>query len=82
MCPLLRPPTRSTLAWRMKMSPWNVTIRVHQYRTMLLVADPRGDVLKAQMPTQPEHPRALVTLLEGLGRSRTQPRWPTPMASG
>lgn len=48
------------------MNPWNVTIRVHQDRTMLLVADPLGDVLKAQLPTRPEHPRALVTLLEGL----------------
>lgn len=32
----------------------------------MLVADPIGDVLKAQLPTRPEHPRALVTLLEGL----------------
>lgn len=48
------------------MNPWNVTIRIQQDRTMLLVTDWTGDVLKARLTTCPAHPRALLTLLEGL----------------
>ncbi|MCA9690375.1 MAG: hypothetical protein KC636_12255 [Myxococcales bacterium] len=35
-------------------------------RVQLLVKDPTDDVLKAQLPPWTEHPRALLTILEGL----------------
>lgn len=48
------------------MESWNVTIRIERDRTMVLVTEPCGDVLRARLPTRSEHPRALLTLLEGL----------------
>lgn len=49
------------------MDPWTVTIRVERDVTKLLVTDPMRDVLKARLPMRADHPRALLTLLEGLG---------------
>jgi hypothetical protein len=39
----------------------------------LLVTDPRHDLLKARMDPRPAHPRALLTLLEGLSLWSGQP---------
>jgi hypothetical protein len=39
---------------------------VTQRQTTLLLSGPDGDLLKARLDTQPCHPRALLTLLEGL----------------
>lgn len=48
------------------MNPWNVRVGIDPTRTLLLVTDPGGDLLKASLPSRTEHPRALLTLLEGL----------------
>ncbi len=45
---------------------WHCTLHVPQQRARLLVSAPDGDVLKARLDTRPSHPRALLTLLEGL----------------
>lgn len=45
---------------------WQCTLRVTQHQTRLLLTAPQGDLLKARLDTRPCHPRALLTLLEGL----------------
>ena len=45
---------------------WRSTLRVTREETRLLVTHPQGDLLKARFDTTPSHPRALLTLLEGL----------------
>lgn len=46
---------------------WTCRLRISPQSAKLLVIAPDwGDLLKAQLPTSPEHPRALLTLLEGL----------------
>jgi hypothetical protein len=52
---------------------WHCTLRVTQQRAQLLVSAPEGDVLKARLDTRPCHPRALLTLLEGLSLWYGQP---------
>ena len=46
--------------------PWHCTLRVTQHHTKLLLSAAEGDLLKARLNTTPCHPRALLTLLEGL----------------
>jgi hypothetical protein len=49
------------------MTRWRSTLRVSPREVRLLVTDAmQGDVLKARLPGRPPHPRALLTLLEGL----------------
>jgi hypothetical protein len=49
------------------MPPLNATVRVDSIGTRLLVTDWFGhDLVKARLPRHSEHPRALLTLLEGL----------------
>lgn len=49
------------------MEPWKTTLELSARRTKLLATDPdRNEVLKASLPPFPQHPRALLTLLEGL----------------
>ena len=49
------------------MHAFRCTLRVTQHDLKLLVTCPeQGDVLKAQLDCRPCHPRALLTLLEGL----------------
>ena len=49
------------------MSCWKTTIRVRCHETLLLVTDELGDeMLRARLPRRPDHPRALLTLLEGI----------------
>jgi hypothetical protein len=56
------------------MGPWSGTVRVTTREVKLLVYDPReGDLLKARLPPGAQHPRALLTLLEGLALWRGQP---------
>ena len=46
---------------------WKVTLEVKPQSIKVLVTEPDGDeVLKAVFAGQPEHPRALLTMLEGL----------------
>jgi hypothetical protein len=48
------------------MAQWPTTIRLDQ-DLRLLVTDPQGnDQIKARLPLRPKHPRALLTLLEGV----------------
>ena len=46
--------------------PWRCSLRVTQQYMKLLLSCPEGDLLKAQLDPRPCHPRALLTLLEGL----------------
>ncbi len=49
------------------MTPWKTILLVEPLSVKLLVKDAKGqDLLKAQLPLPPAHPRAVVTLLEGL----------------
>ena len=49
------------------MALWPTTLRIGDKELKLLVTSPEGDdLLKARLPIQPPHPRALLTLLEGV----------------
>lgn len=49
------------------MTPWKTIMLVEPLALKLLVKDAQGqDLLKAQLPLPSAHPRAVVTLLEGL----------------
>ena len=48
------------------MHPWNTRLLVEPTHLKILTADEEGDLLKARLPASPRHPRALLTLLEGL----------------
>ena len=45
---------------------WRCSLRVTARQATVLVTGPDGDLLKARLDTRPCHPRALLTLLEGL----------------
>lgn len=45
---------------------WRCSLRVTDRHATVLLSSPGGDLLKARLDTQPCHPRALLTLLEGL----------------
>ena len=45
---------------------WQCSLRVAPGGVNLLLTAPSGDLLKARLAPQPRHPRALLTLLEGL----------------
>lgn len=56
------------------MRRWKTTVRAHTGTWQLLVTDPDGsEALKAVLPAWPQHPRALLTLLEGLAMWVGQP---------
>ena len=49
------------------MALWPTTLRIGGQDLKLLVTSPQGDdLLKARLPVRPPHPRALLTLLEGV----------------
>jgi hypothetical protein len=48
------------------MSRWKVALQIGPTTLKLLVQDPEAVLLKARLPMDPDHPRALLTLLEGL----------------
>ena len=49
------------------MSQWPTTLRIGEEELKLLVTSPDGDdLIKARLPRLPRHPRALLTLLEGV----------------
>ena len=52
---------------------WRCTLRVTSRQVCLLVTTPHADVLKARLDTSPCHPRALLTLLEGLSLWNGEP---------
>lgn len=46
---------------------WPTTLRIGEADLKLLVTSPLGDdLIKARLPLRPPHPRALLTLLEGV----------------
>lgn len=45
---------------------WRCNLRVTERYATILLMGPEGDLLKARLDTRPCHPRALLTLLEGL----------------
>jgi hypothetical protein len=54
--------------------PWKGSVRVTTQDVKVLVQDPqKGDLLKARLPLCAQHPRALLTLLEGMALWRGQP---------
>jgi hypothetical protein len=54
--------------------PWKGSVRVMPREVKVLVIDPQeGDLLKARLPLHTQHPRALLTLLEGIALWRGQP---------
>ena len=54
--------------------PWTGAVRVTPREVRVLVVDPQqGDLLKARLPPLTQHPRALLTLLEGIALWRGQP---------
>lgn len=49
------------------MSRWKTAVEVTAMNAKLLVSDQdHNELLKAALPSRPDHPRALLTLLEGL----------------
>jgi hypothetical protein len=49
------------------MARWSTTLRIVGKEMKLRVTSPLGDdLLKARLPSRPPHPRALLTLLEGV----------------
>jgi len=48
------------------MRDWKTVLRVTRHEALLLVTSEEGDLLKARLSLSPQHPRALLTLLEGL----------------
>lgn len=48
------------------MGTYKVALRCHPQSLQLLVTDDGDDVLKARLSPSPAHPRALMTVLEGL----------------
>lgn len=49
------------------MRAWRCALRVTQHEAKLLLSSPeQGDLLKARLDPRPSHPRALLTMLEGL----------------
>jgi hypothetical protein len=49
------------------MAVWPTTVRIGARELKLLVTSPEGDdLLKARLPIRPPHPRAMLTLLEGV----------------
>jgi len=56
------------------MRPWKGSVRATEREVRVLVVDPeQGDLLKARLPLVTQHPRALLTLLEGVALWRGQP---------
>lgn len=55
------------------MRDWKTVLRVTKSGALLLMTSEAGDLLKASLPLPPRHPRALLTLLEGLALWRGEP---------
>jgi hypothetical protein len=55
------------------MRDWKPSLQVSRGEVLVLVTSETGDLLKARLPLSPRHPRALLTLLEGLSLWSGQP---------
>ena len=64
------------------MAHWPTTLRIGGKELRLLVASPDGeDLLKARLPVRTRHPRALLTLLEGVALWSGEPLYVVISAS-
>jgi hypothetical protein len=55
------------------MAIWSTTLRIDK-ELKLLVTSPEGDdLIKARLPLRPSHPRALLTMLEGIALFSGEP---------
>ena len=52
---------------------WDCRLRLTRHEARLLVTCEEGDILKARLNPHPNHPRALLTLLEGVSLWSGQP---------
>ena len=58
------------------LTTWQSKLHVTQHEVKLLVTCPEeGDLLKARLNLRPRHPRALLTMLEGLSLWSGDPLW-------
>jgi len=65
------------------MAQWTTTLWIGGRAAKLLVTSPEGDdLLKARLPVRPPHPRALLTLLEGVALWSGSPLFAAISASG
>jgi len=65
------------------MTPWTTTLRIGDDEVKLLVTSHAGDdLIKARLPRQPRHPRALLTLLEGVALWSGEPLYAVISAGG
>lgn len=73
------------------MVPWNARLLIEPTHLKILIEDDEGDLLRARLPAAPQHPRALLTLLEGLALWAGAPlcaatcvtgRWDPSLAAG
>lgn len=48
------------------MTPWPTTLRIERDIRLLVRNSQGDDLIKARLPLRPAHPRALVTILEGV----------------
>ena len=55
------------------MREWKTVLQVNRNSAFLLVTSEGDDLLKAKLHASPSHPRALLTLLEGLALWRGEP---------
>ena len=56
------------------MAQWPTTIRIGGEDLKLLVSSPQGDdLIKARLPIRPPHPRALLSMLEGVALFSGEP---------
>jgi hypothetical protein len=64
------------------MPEWNLRLHLTPRTLKVLAEDPLGDVLRARLPSRPGHPRALLTLLEGLALWSGEPLTAAISAAG
>jgi hypothetical protein len=55
------------------MATWPTTLRIGKEMKLLVQSELGDDVIKARLPLRPPHPRALLTMLEGVALFSGQP---------
>jgi len=60
------------------MSLWSTTLRIGADMKLLVTSPEGDDLVKARLPLRPPHPRALLTMLEGIALFSGEPLCPRP----
>jgi hypothetical protein len=60
-------------ARRISMALWPTTLRMSQDLKLLVMSPEGDDLIKARLPLRPAHPRALLTMLEGIALFSGEP---------